>query len=94
MTDVGFPKWAIPDLRANISVRESLLVMRYASCHLLLRTAEMTAFTPSLSIGELATGTEVSVCLPRHYGGQGVLVAGQCANGYRHVSVNAVAQVG
>jgi DNA-binding transcriptional MerR regulator len=53
----------------------------------------MTAPTPSLSIGQLATATGVSVRSLRHYEAQGVLVAGRGANGYRHYPASAVAQV-
>jgi len=53
----------------------------------------MTAPSPSLSIGQLATATGVSVRSLRHYEAQGLLVAGRSANGYRHFPASAVAQV-
>lgn len=53
----------------------------------------MTAASPSLSIGQLATATGVSVRSLRHYEAQGLLVAGRGANGYRHFPAAAVAQV-
>ncbi|KTT65005.1 MerR family transcriptional regulator [Pseudomonas oryzihabitans] len=53
----------------------------------------MTAASPSLSIGQLATATGVSVRSLRHYEAQGLLVAGRGANGYRHFPASAVAQV-
>lgn len=53
----------------------------------------MTAASPSLSIGQLAAATGVSVRSLRHYEAQGLLVAGRGANGYRHFPASAVAQV-
>ncbi|KTT50302.1 MerR family transcriptional regulator [Pseudomonas oryzihabitans] len=53
----------------------------------------MTAASPSLSIGQLATATGVSVRSLRHYEAQGLLVAGRGANGYRHFPASAVTQV-
>jgi len=53
----------------------------------------MTAPSPPLSIGQLATATGVSVRSLRHYEAQGLLVAGRGANGYRHFPTSAVAQV-
>ena len=53
----------------------------------------MPAPAPSLSIGQLATATGVSVRSLRHYEAQGLLAAGRGTNGYRHFSVSAVAQV-
>ena len=53
----------------------------------------MPATAPSLSIGQLATATGVSVRSLRHYEAQGLLAAGRGTNGYRHFSVSAVAQV-
>lgn len=53
----------------------------------------MTAAASSLSIGQLATATGVSVRSLRHYEAQGLLVAGRGTNGYRHFQASAVAQV-
>ncbi|MDH4764108.1 MerR family transcriptional regulator [Pseudomonas sp. CBMAI 2609] len=53
----------------------------------------MTAAASSLSIGQLATATGVSVRSLRHYEAQGLLVAGRGTNGYRHFPASAVAQV-
>lgn len=53
----------------------------------------MTAAASSLSIGQLATATGVSVRSLRHYEAQGLLVAGRGTNGYRHFPISAVAQV-
>lgn len=53
----------------------------------------MTAAASSLSIGQLATATGVSVRSLRHYEAQGLLVAGRGTNGYRHFPTSAVAQV-
>lgn len=57
------------------------------------RIFAMTAPAPSLSIGQLAAATGVSVRSLRHYEAQGVLLAGRGANGYRHFPASAVAQV-
>ncbi|HJE71822.1 MULTISPECIES: MerR family transcriptional regulator [Pseudomonas] len=53
----------------------------------------MPAPAPSLSIGQLATATGVSVRSLRHYEAQGLLAAGRGTNGYRRFSASAVAQV-
>ncbi|APQ13312.1 MerR family transcriptional regulator [Pseudomonas oryzihabitans] len=53
----------------------------------------MTAPSATLSIGQLATATGVSVRSLRHYEAQGLLVAGRSANGYRHFPAATVTQV-
>lgn len=53
----------------------------------------MPAPAPSLSIGQLATATGVSVRSLRHYEAQGLLAAGRGTNGYRYFPASAVAQV-
>lgn len=61
------------------------------SCHQYFGPSPAPA--PSLSIGQLATATGVSVRSLRHYEAQGLLAAGRGTNGYRRFSASAVAQV-